>query len=157
MAFLALQQIGPKKSRDVKGEVRASRERMNSRDKSREGREGMQQISNRCKEIEQRVRALIDKKKEQQKEQRNPNLPVINGKQQPYIKYNYQRPSSRERDLSRNKSIELARQQSSIQRQNSSKRSLERPASRERLASLERNHSKDSERRRAAGLMRYKF
>jgi hypothetical protein len=56
----------------------------------------MEEISNRCKVIEERVRALIDKKKEQ-KEQRNPNLPNINPKQQPYVKYNYQRPVSRER------------------------------------------------------------
>ena len=88
----------------------------------------------------------MDKKKEP-KEQRNPNLPSI---KQPYVKYNYQRPSSRERVYSRNKSIELARQDSSLsQKQNSSsKRSFERQPSRERIASLERNRSKDSERRR---------
>ena len=119
----------------------------------------MEEISNRCKEIEQRVKALIDRKKDQ-KEQRNPNLPSINLKQQQqqphYNKYIYQRPASRERELSRNKSIELARQESSLsQRQQASKKSIERPSSRDRLASLERNHSKDSGRR--AGVIRYKY
>jgi hypothetical protein len=112
----------------------------------------MEEISNRCREIEERVRALIDKKK-QQKEQLNPNLPNI---KQPYIKYNYQRPVSRERELSRNKSIEIARQESSLsqKQQQASKKSFDRPPSRERIGSIERNHSKESERRRN-GLFRY--
>ena len=101
----------------------------------------MEEISNRCREIEARVKALMDKKK-QQKEQVNPNLPNI---KQHYVKYNYQRPSSRERELSRNKSIELARKDDSVgQNQPPIKRSYERPSSRERLASLERKNSKDS-------------
>lgn len=114
----------------------------------------MEEISHRCREIEERVRALIDKKKVQ-KEQVNPNLPNL---KQPYVKYNYQRPISREKSLSRNKSIELARQESSASKRGEvSKRSIpERPQSRDRLASLERNRSKESERRRNA-IPRYGF
>ena len=102
----------------------------------------------------------MDRKREQkdkEKEQRNPNLPVIRQPQVKEIKYNYQRPVSRDREdrYSRNKSIELARQESSASKQADSKKSLERPPSRDRLASLERGNSRDSGRR--AGVIRYGY
>lgn len=65
----------------------------------------MEDIKNRCKDIEERVKLLLDRKKEQ-KEQRNPNLPVIRQEASKIRdpRY-YQRQPSRERELSRNKSI----------------------------------------------------
>lgn len=92
-------------------------------------------------------------RKRDEKEQLNPNLPVI---KQPSrdLKYNYnnyQRPVSRERELSRNKSIELARQESVNSNKPEPKR-IDRPSSRERLASLERASSKEGRRN---GAIRY--
>lgn len=78
---------------------------MNSRDSSRDGRQNMEDIKNRCKDIEERVKLLLDRKKEQ-KEQRNPNLPVIRQEVNKIRDPRYfQRQPSRERELSRNKSI----------------------------------------------------
>ena len=135
----------------------------------------MEEISNRCKEIENRMKLIMEKKKDM-KEQRSPNLPSIQQgnikEQQQPNRYNYQRPSSRDqRDLSRNRSIEVARRDygsnksievakndsyNSNRSRQDSKRSLDRPVSRERIGSFDRGRSRESERRRY-GVVRHNY
>ena len=73
-------------------------------------------ITNRCKQIEERVKNLMQRKKDL-KEQRNPNLPsLVRPIEKIQLRYiNYLRPSSREKEerpISRNKSIEFQKNDS---------------------------------------------
>ena len=75
----------------------------------------MEDISNRCRQIEERVKNLMDKKRED-KEQRNPNVPY-----QVDRKYVVERKVSRERD----NSIHSNRSRNNSISRNNSYRSIE--------------------------------
>lgn len=94
--------------------IEPNKRRENSRE--REEKYMGEDITNRCKQIEERVKNLMQRKKDL-KEQRNPNLPsLVRPIEKIQLRYiNYLRPSSREKEerpISRNKSIEFQKNDS---------------------------------------------